>query len=252
MWFVPLAGIALPGAPTIAEITAGIDISDAVSWNDKDFGVQASNTVQDPAITAKGNVSDRGAAQFGGSLSFYYPKDRTDASNKYKVVQDALDQAGTVGYIVTRVDGSELLVSTGTTAHPGTSIAAGDLVTVAKVETAGYGEAITGEEAFRYTVSFLPKGFIKVYAVVRTNATPVAPVIVGTPGSGAVGSKAVVTATLLGIDYTRGLTWTSSDTTKATVTNNGVITRVASGSASIIATDPVTLTASTGVTVTIT
>jgi hypothetical protein len=252
MWFVPLAGIAVPAAPTAAEITAGIDISDAVSWNDKDFGVQASNTIQDPAITAKGNVSDRGAAQFGGGLSFYYPKDRTDASNKYKIVQDALDQPGTVGYIVTRVDGSELLVSSGTTAHPGTSIAAGDFVTIAKVETAGYGEAITGEEAFRYTVSFIPKGFVRTFAIVRANATPVAPVIVGTPGSGAVGTKVVVSATLVSRNYTRGLVWASSDTTKATVTNNGVITRVATGTATITATDPATNTPSTGVTVTIT
>jgi hypothetical protein len=251
MWYVPVAGIANYQAPTIAEINAGIDISDAVSWNDKDFGVQASNTVSDPAITAKGNVADRGAAQYGGSLSLYYPKDRTDSSNKYKVVQDALDQPGTLGYIISRVDGSELLVSGGTAAHPGTSIAAGDFVNVYKVETAGYGEAITGEEAFRYTVSFLPKGQVKTQAIVRTNATPVAPVILGTPGSGAVGTKTVVTATLIGRPYTRGLTWTALDTTKASVTNNGVITRIAVGSTTVTATDPATGTAATPVTVTI-
>ena len=251
MWLLPLNGLAVPAAPTQPEIAAGIDISDAVSWNDKDFGVQPSNTVSDPAITAKGNVADRGAAQYGGSLSLYYPKDRTDASNKYKVVQDALDQPGTQGYIVVRVDGSELAAPTGNAAHPGTNIAAGDFVNVYKVETAGYGEAISGEEAFRYTVSFLSKGFVKTLAVVRTNATPVAPVIVGTLGSGAVGTKVVVTGTLVSRRYTRGLTWASSDTTKATVSRNGVVTRVAAGTATITATDPATNTPSTGSAITV-
>jgi len=60
-------------APTAAEINACLDISDSISWNDFDFALQASNTIDDPAITAIGKVSDRGAAQFGGGLSFYYP-----------------------------------------------------------------------------------------------------------------------------------------------------------------------------------
>jgi hypothetical protein len=54
-------------APTAAEINEGcLDISDSISWNDFDFALQASNTIDDPAITAIGKVSDRGAAQFGG------------------------------------------------------------------------------------------------------------------------------------------------------------------------------------------
>jgi len=251
MWFVPINGIANPAAPTVPEITAGIDISDAVSWNDKDFGVQASNTINDPAITAKGNVSDRGAAQYGGSLSFYYPQNRLDTTNLYKTVADALDQPGTQGYIIVRVDGLELSVPTGTTAQPGTSIAAGDFVNVFRVETAGYGESITGEEAFRYTVSFITKGFVKTLAVVRTNATPVAPVIVGTVPSAAAGTKVALTATLVSRRYTRGLVWTSSAPNIASVSRNGVVTRRATGTANIIATDPATNTPSTAVVATV-
>lgn len=252
MWFVPLAGLATPAAPTVAEITAGTDISDAVSWNDKDFGIQPSNTVSDPAITAKGKVADRGAAQYGGSLSLYYPKDRTDASNHYKVIQDILDQPGTQGWIITRVDGSELSTTGGNAAHPGTLAAAGDFVNVYKVETAGYGESIEGEEAFRYTISFLSKGFVRAFAIVRANSTPVVPVIVGTGGSGVAGTKGVLTGTLVSRRYTRGLTWASSDTTKVSVSRNGVYTRIATGSANITATDPATNTSSTTLAVTVT
>lgn len=252
VWWVPSNGLAIPAAPTAAEVNAGIDLSDAISWNDKDFGTQASNTVEDPAITAKGKVQDRGAAQYGGGLSFYYPYDRSDTSNKYKLVEDALGIPGVLGYLIFRVDGLELAQTGGTTARPGTLAAAGDYVTVYKVETAGFGQSITGEEAFRYTVSFLPKGFIKTFAIVRANATPVAPTIVGTPGSGAVGTKVALTATLVSREYTRGVLWKSSNTTVATVSRNGVITRRATGTANITATDPATNTASTTAAVTVT
>ena len=89
IWFLTSNGVANPEAPTLAELNAGLDISDAISWNDKDFGVQASNTTNDPAITAKGNVTDRGAAQYGGGLSLYYPFDRSDATSIYVKAENA-------------------------------------------------------------------------------------------------------------------------------------------------------------------
>jgi hypothetical protein len=251
VWFIPEAGLANPAAPTAAEIAAGLDISDAISWNDKDFGTQASNTVEDPAITAKGKVQDRGAAQYGGGLSFYYPADRSDSTSIYVQTENALGVPGVRGFLVVRVDGIELVTTTGTAAHPGTLAAAGDFVTVYKVETAGYAQAITGEEAFRYTVSFLSKGFIKTFAIVRANATPAVPVIVGTPGSAAVGTKGVLTGTLVGRRYTRGLIWRSSNTNIVTVSKNGVYVRRAAGTANITAIDPATNTPSTAAVVTV-
>lgn len=243
-WWTPLNGFANPEAPTAPELAASLDISDAISWNDKDFGVQASNTTSDPAITAKGNTQTRGAAQYGGSFSFYYPGAFNDNSNLYSLVFDALRLPGTAGYITVRVDGLELPVPTGTAAQPGTDPAAGDLVNVYRVETAGYAEAITGEEAFRYTVSFLPKGQVKTNAVVRASATPAVPVITG-PATAAVGDKIVLDATLVGRKYTRGLRWTSSDPAVATVSRNAVVTTISAGTANIIAIDPATNTPST-------
>lgn len=243
-WWVPLNGLASWQAPTAAEIAAALDISDAISWNDKDFGVQASNTSSDPAITAKGNVANRGAAQYGGSFSLYYPREHGDNSNLYSLVWDQLRLPGTAGYIIVRVDGLELGTPTGTAAQPGTNIAAGDLVNVFRVETAGYAEQITGEEAFRYTVSFLPKGQVKTVAVVRASATAVAPVVTGA-GTASVGDFVKLEATLLSRKYTRGLRWASSNQTAATVSANGVVTAIAAGTANITATDEATGTPST-------
>lgn len=252
VWWAGPSAFANWKAPTVPELTAALDISDAISWNDKDFGVQASNTINDPAITAKGNVQNRGAAQYGGSFSFYYPKVFNDNTNLYSLTYDALRLPGTSGYLVVRVDGLELSTTTGTAAQPGTLPAAGDLVHVYKVETAGYAEAIVGEEAFRYTVSFLPRGQVSTYAVVRANATPVAPVVAGASALTVAAKYTVLTASLVGREYSRGVVWSTTTPTLASISANGVVTAKAAGAASFLATDPATNTPSTAKSITIT
>lgn len=239
MWFVTASGLANRAAPTEAEMAAALDISDAVSWNDKDFGVQASNTTEDPAITAKGRTTTRGASQYGGGLSMYYPFDRSDTTSVYVQAENALGAPGTVGYIVVRVDGVELATPTGTAAHPGTTAEAGDYVNIFRVETAGYAQAITGEEAFRYTVTFLSKGFVKTFAVVRASATPDAPVITG-DATATVGDYIPLNATLVGREYTRGLRWTVDDPDIGTVSRNAIVTARGTGTLTVTATDEAT------------
>jgi hypothetical protein len=212
-------------SPTATEINNCADISNSISWNDFDFSLQASNTIDDPAITAIGKVSDRGAAQFGGGLSFYYPGAFDDDSNEYSQTYDLLDQPRTRGFLVIRVDGEE----------SSASAAAGDLVHVFRVITDGYAESITGEEAFRYTVTFLSQGDLAVRTVV---AGASAPAVVALPATlaMAVGDHERVAVTVGGRNYTNGVKYTSSDVTKATVSSAGVITGVAAGSATITAT----------------
>ena len=209
-------------SPTAAEINEGcLDISDSISWNDFDFGLQASNTIDDPAITAIGKVSDRGAAQFGGGLSFYYPGAFGDASNDYSLTYDALDQPRTRGFLVIRVDGEQ----------PNPLAANGDLVHVMRVITDGYAESITGEEAFRYTVTFLSQGDL----AVRTVVGGTTPVIDATLAIDA-GESVRLDATVGGRTYTNGVKWSSSAPDKASVSSAGVVTGVAAGSATITAT----------------
>lgn len=208
-------------APTAAEINASLDISDAISWNDFDFGLQASNLIEDPAITALGRVEDRGAVQYGGGISLYYPRDFDDASSTYSLAYDALDQPRTQGYLVIRIDGEE-----------STPLAEnGDLVHVAKVLTDGYAETITGEEAFRYTITLLSQGDI----AVRTVVGGTAPVVDATLAV-AVGDSSRLTATVGGRNYTNGVKWATDDATVATVSTAGVVTGVAAGTANITAT----------------
>lgn len=233
-WFGPANAFANWKSPTAAEINACVDISDAISWNDFDFGVQASNQNDDPAITAKTNVQTRGANQYGGGMSFYYPKVFGDASNKFSTVFETLKTPGTYGYLVVRVDGEELATTASTASNPGTNANANDLVNVYAVITDSYTDEITGETAFRYTVDFLPNGQMEAYTVVRSAAATVA--VTPATATVAVGAKAALTATVNTRDYTRGVVWTSSAPGAVQVSPNGVVTRTASGAATITAT----------------
>lgn len=233
--FYPAGSFANWQRPTVAEANAGLDIADAISWNDFDFGTQASNTTNDPAITAKSNVADRGAAQYGGGLSFYYPRDFDDDSNVYSLTFDALGEPRTIGYIIISIDGD--LSETNTPLYGGGAtrdFASGDFANVYKIQTGGYNEVITGEEAFRYTISMLPQGELAVYTVIGTGAATVV-TLPATIASGA-GDIDTITGTVTGRVYTRGLRWTTSDATKATVSQNGVVTSIAAGTATITGT----------------
>lgn len=207
-------------APTAAEINASLDLSDAVSWNDFDFGLQASNTIDDPAITAVGKVSDRGATQFGGGISLYYPRSFDDASSIYSQAYDALDQPRTAGFIVMRVDGEE-----------SSKLAAnGDLVHVFRVLTDGYAESITGEEAFRYTVTLLSQGDVAVRTVVGGGTVVISPndLVIGN------GESARFTATVGGRVMTNGVKWTSSDPAAVSISSAGVATAHSVGASATI------------------
>ena len=224
VWWGATSAFADYQNPTAAEINACLDISDAVSWNDYDFNLAASNQLEDPAITAIGKTFDRGFANWGGGISFYYPESFDDATSKYSQVYDTLDAPRTSGYIVVRIDGEE----SSTTAQNG------DFVHVLKVMTDGYAESVTGEESFRYTVTMLPQGDYAVRTVVGGGTPVVSPATLASTA----GDKDELTVTWGGRNYTNGVTYGTSDASVATVSKAGIVTSVAAGSATITATSP--------------
>jgi len=232
-----------PQRPTVSEVNALLNLTPAVSFNDSDFGAEASNTLNDPSWNDMGNFADRGAAQYGGNLSFYYPKTFDDNSSKLSLVYDALDLPGTQGYLVIRMDG-ELPDST----KGETAAAAGDFVTVYKVQTDAYQAVAVGEDAFRQTISFVPKGELISYTVLGTSAPTVT--ITG-PTTADEGDILRLYASIGGRNVTTGVVWATSTPALATITNAGVVEALDAGSASFTATDPRTGTASTAKSITI-
>lgn len=224
-----------PSKPTPTEVNAGLPLENSISWNDYDFGLKASTTNNDPALSARSNVADRGAIQYGGGISFYLPLDAEDTSNEYAVVHEALRVPRTEGWITLQLDGE--LSETSSPSYTGgitQTAASGDLIDVFRVLTAGYANADTGEEAFRETVTFLPQGEAYPNAVVATSLTVV--VLPATAAKTAASAAYQLSATVNGRNFTYGVRWTTSDPTKATVSQNGVVKTHAAGTATITAT----------------
>jgi hypothetical protein len=212
-----------PARPTPAEVNAGLVLDDDISWNDFNFGIAAANTNNDPSLKAKSNVADIGAAQFGGGISLYLPEDFDDLTNTHAVAYAALEAPRTIGWLSVQIDGE--LSETTTPTYTGGLVqtaANGDLIHLFKVQSGGYSHMITGEEAFRETINFIQQGEVYLNAVVSTAA----PTVVVTPSTAtpAPGAVIALNATVNGREYTRGVTWTTSNAARATVSKNGIVT----------------------------
>lgn len=248
-WWGTTASFANPAKPTVAELNALLNVTQAIAYDSYGFGVQASNTNTDPSFADTGNVQVRGFANYGGDISFYYPAKFDDATDNTFLAWDALDQRLTTGYLVIRIDG----VKTNPIA------VAGDFVNVFKVQTDGYKDVNTGEVYFKSTITFKPQGEMYINAPVDTTA-PV-PVLTVGPGTATISLAAEKRRNTIAYRTGRQLssngtpsffTYSSSDPTKATVDTNGVITGVAIGTANITAVDKVTGATSTPLAITVT
>lgn len=230
--FAPLNGFANPYWPTVAELNAGQELEAVTLWDSFEIGAQASETSDTASIKAKSVAARRGAANFGGSSSFWYPGDHTDMTNLASLVYAIFKELNQPGYIYTSVDGE-----IGDPGQPPADFTFedGDYVSMFRIMTDEWEDVITGEEAFNYNRNFLPNGMLRTYTVAST-AAPVL-TITGT-ATGAVGAPVGLQAQVNGRDWTRGVSWSSDDTAIATVSGSGVVTGVFAGPVDINATLP--------------
>lgn len=226
--------------PTVAELNAGLELEAVTLWDNFEIGAQASETSDAMPIKAKATVARRGAANFGGSASFWYPGVKSNLDNAAALAYAAFKEINTSGFVVVSVDGE-----IGEADQPSNdmSFAAGDYLSVLKVITDEWDDSITGEDAFYYTRNFLKNGGLSIYTVAGSSA----PVIVSSPAtiSGAAGDVDFISTTLNGRDWTRGVTYSSSDESVATVSGTGVVKLIATGTATITATLPGATTSTT-------
>lgn len=226
--WIPAGGLSNSYWPTATELNAGQPLSEAISWNDYDFGVQESNTVDDPSFADVGAVQTRGASQYGGAISFYYPGTNDDGSNVLSVVQDTVQQQRLAGHIAIRIDGDK---------KTSAAWAAGDHAHIFEVLTDGETNVITGEDAFRYTMQMLQQGVMAIYTVVGTTSTPT---VVATPATITADAADVgrINVTVNGREWTNGAEVSSDDSEVATIRKGGVWKAIATGTANFTVTVP--------------
>lgn len=257
-WFALPNAFANPAKPTAAELNACLDVTTSIAWESFGFGSQASNQSSDPSMGDVGNTQARGFAAFGGAISFFYPFDYTDSSNVLLTTFNLLDNPRTAGFLVFRVDG---LKTTSSQPDKAKVAIANDLVFVYRVLTDGWNDINTGENAFKYTITFQPQGDIWIQALVATTVTVVTPVAIGATAY-TIGGKTPLGTYLTGRQlasvasfwngYPGWFNWTSSNPAIATVDSNGVVKGVAvGGPVNITATDKNTGAVSTALAVTI-
>lgn len=197
-------GIASTAVPTAPEIngSAGSGVlnwAPSVSWNDYDFGVQESETITDPSFADESTVVDFGAKNYGGGISFYYPKEYDDNSNNHSLVYDQTDTPRTKMDVAVRIDGDK---------RNNTQAADGDFIHVFRTMTDSESNVLAQPDAFRRTVGFLSQGDAEFYTIVGAHTITALP-----PATApwAAGNKARLRGVVQGRDYTNALTFSSAD-----------------------------------------
>lgn len=241
VWVVPEADIADYLSPTATEInTNGLDVTEAVAWEGTTFPANTeSNDVDDRSLRDRGNSTTRGFAQFEAVLSLFRPLP-SDTTSVAAQAWALLKEPRLSVYLITRV----LQAPEGE--HK--DAAAGEWISVYRMDSDTVNDDTEGEDSYKFIVSFLPQGELSVYTQVK-NATP--PTVTVADAALSVGDVTVARATLGGKRATQVVTWLSSDATVATVSPNGVITALSTGTTNITASHPAASAASTASVVTV-
>lgn len=209
VWIGPSGGTTLGvtdvDVPLAAEInntggTSGVQpASQSISFNDWDFGTQASDVNNEPSLADASSYEEFGQTNYGGGISMYYPNAYDDNSNLHSVIYDLTDIPGTMNDIAIRIDGEKSI---------STPVANGDFVSVYRAEVGGEDNPFTPGESKRRTVSYIDKGEFSHYTIVGPHTITAIPAPVDPWDAG---RKARLRASVQGRDYTNALSFTSSD-----------------------------------------
>ena len=198
--------------------------SQSISWNDWAFGMQASETLNEPSFADSASYEEFGQYNFGGAASFYYPRAYDDNSNLHSVIYDLTDIPGTKLDVATRLDGDT---------KNSAPFADGDLVSVFRTRTAGETNPFPPGESKRRTINFVQNSDFSHYTVVGDRAITA---IGGTAVT--VGEGTRVRASQQSRDTTNSLEFTTTTPTLVEVFPGGFVKGLAAGAGSVTITDP--------------
>lgn len=206
--------------------SGAVSVAEAISFNDWSFGIEASESTNEPSLADSSSYEEFGQANFGGSFSPYYPADYDDPSNPISVLYDLVDVPGSRQDIITRIDGD---------ISESASASDGDFVSVYRVQRESEQNPFTAGESKRYVAGFIPKSdFAHLVTVGDQTVTAIE------PASYAAGSRGRIRASQNGRDTTNRLRFRSDDPDVIEVYPGGFfeITGSASDTATVTIEDP--------------
>lgn len=215
--------------PTAAELnntggTSGMQpASQTISWNDFDFGTQASETLNEPSLADAGSYVEFGQSNYGGTMSYFRPEDYDDNSNMHSVIYDLTDEKYHLLDVAVRIDGARL------TTVPA---ADGDFTSTYRVQSGGDANPFTPGESIRRTINYMPKSDFSHYTVVGSHAITAIP-----PASFTTGTAGRIRASQGGRDRTNALDISTADPTIILVAKGGFYKVVGTGTTTVTFTD---------------
>lgn len=219
----PRSMVADPSAPTEAECASLLHISAAVRWNGLDFGMQASDKVDDRSLDDDASAQLRGFAQYGGGVPVFFPK-ITDTGS---ILRKA--------FTLFREQGTELIwierVGWGTTSD---EVVGGDNVNSYVIVTDGFKPDAEGDGGYAYILTMLAQGLAFPWTIVAENSPSPVTIDGAATRNVAVDGTTLLRAHYLGNDVTKRATWRSSDDTVVRV-EKGILVGEKAGTATIYA-----------------
>jgi hypothetical protein len=207
-----ITDIAQPAADELNN-TGGVsgiyNATPAISWNDWGFGLEASETNNEPSLADLSSYEEFGASNFGGTISYYRPETWADNSNLISIVEELTDQPGQRNDIAVRIDGDKAWNQ---------PVANGDYVSAYRVESGSESNTFAAGESKRRTVGYMNKGDFAHYTVVGPHT--IVPIPAPTDPWDA-GRKARLRASVQGREYTNALEFRSSDATVVDIYKGG-------------------------------
>lgn len=219
------AQAALPTA-AILNASTTVDLSPAIAWQDFALGATDSDDVDDRGIVDPGNAVSRGFSNYEGTLSFFRDANPADSTSDYNKAWATFRTPRTYGYLVLRVAEKKW----------SDAFAAGDRVSVFRFIADIVTDDAEGDDSVKFTVNFLPQGIV--YPYIRVAAAGTISGVAGTKSQTVAAGSYSLAPVLSSRSIRTAATYSSSDTTKARVTNNGVVIPVAAGTATITVNHP--------------
>jgi hypothetical protein len=225
-FFAPASAVADITAITAAEAAQFKNVTDATKLDGTNFNTKASLTADDRSFADAAGAKARGNGDFGGAFSGFKAASDDTASSYYTAERGIKPSESDIILLARPVESAS------------TPLVAGNEYNAWHVLSDAPSD-VRGSSSYAWMVDLLPQSDIAVRGIIRpATATAVQVTLGAGAASGAVGTVARLKATYQGKIVTVGAKWTSSDPSKATVTEHGIVQRVAVGTANITASFP--------------